>query len=237
EDEAATYLMDWVRRGFRSASVGLAAGGPEGRAAVARIRGLLPVLSHLIVRADDDLRDEAIDLVLALARRHEIQGVWDAYKELGTLLDRATTGLSDGRLRARVSDLFALPLAGRDLPTGGTIGRWFEPAEAVSPVDLSPNDVRDDVVTALVAAVAGEAPLPNAASKPDDERWVARVFATLRLRFLYAHGGLTPEQQDAFARALWGELEEQELPNLGLVSPDALLDVPPPPTGASRVER
>lgn len=235
--EAAAYLMDWVRRGFRSASVGLAVGGPEGRAAVARIRGLVPVLSRLIIRADDDLRDEAIDLVLALARRHEVQGVWDAYKELGTLLDRATTGLSENRLRGRISDLFALPLAGRDLPTGGSIGRWFEPAENVPPVDLAPEDVRDDVVTALVAAVSGEAPLPGGTSKPDGERWVARTFATLRLRFLYAHGGLTPAQQGAFAHALWGGLGKEDLPDLGPVTPDALLDVPPPPDGASRADR
>ncbi|MEL6611081.1 MAG: SIR2 family protein, partial [Bacteroidota bacterium] len=236
-DDAAIYLMDWVLRGLRSAAMNIGASGLDSRSSVLQIQGLLPVLARLIVRADGDTREEAIGLVLALAHRREVQDISEAYRQLGTLLDRATTGLSEDRLRARISDLFALPLAGRELPTNGTIGQWFDPSERISPVELSPDDIRDDVVTALIVAVAGKAPLPNSVGKPAHERLVAKVFATLRLRFLYAHGALTPEQQNSFAHAFWGGLEDLEIPNLGPVSPDAILDVPPPPTGAPRLER
>ena len=231
------WLTDWVYRGIRSAASALGRGEHLTQAALPKLIGLLPVLSRLLVREDSDRRDEAVDLVIRLASRPEVQGDWQLYKSLGTVLSRATTDMAEDRLRARLSGLMALPLVGRDLLSQGTLGQWFDPVESLPSIAITPDDVGDDVVPALLVAVAGDSALPSSQADSDEERPVAQTFAILRLRYLYASGGLTDEQAEAFGRRLWQGTDDMDLPDNGWLSSTDFLDVPPPPSGQSRADR
>lgn len=237
DPEHALAIYDWVLRGVNGAAVALAGGPHLRQAASARLVGLVPVLSRLVVRMDDGVRGEALDLAIRLARSPVVHEDWSLYKAVGTLIERAARYASPAVVRSRMADLMALPLDGRDLPSHGTTGRWFEPAELLPSLSLDPADVRADTVAGLLLALRQQAPLPLHGGRPESERRIARTFAAARLRYLYARGALTDEQARAFAEAYWEGTGDEGVPESGWHSPAFALDVPPPPSGLGRADR
>lgn len=236
--EHARELFERAYRGVKTSAEDLGSGGDETDVARGRLKGLIDFLSRLSVRRDLD-GERALVLAVRLSKNPELQsaGSSDTYGKVGDLLERSALSMPDGLVRKHIDDLFSLPLVGRDLPSSGTIGRWFEPTDRLPQIDLQPGDVRSERISRLVAVLENRSSTPPD-TDPEEERPVARLFASTRLRYLYRCGALSEEQIDAFASAYWQQSDNTNgLPDLFGVTVDFSLGVPSPPSGASRSER
>lgn len=236
-DTEVEALFNWLLQGVRAEATELAQGGSRRGAAASKLQGLTGLLSRLVVRMGDSARSDVLDVALRLAPMPGVQDRRTLYRAIGTLVERAAEGAGRAVLRDRIDALVSLPLPGRDLASHGAMGQWFDPTEVLPMVELEPEDVRPDTVATLLTAVREQAALPPNGGTPEQERHVAQALAAARLRYLYAYGGLTAYQTQAFAEALWSGVEDDTLPDVWWPSPTYFLDAPPPPHGASRAER
>jgi len=229
-------LFEKAYRGVKTSAEDLGGNGDEAEVARDRLKGLIDFLSRLSVRRDMN-SEKALELAVRLSKNADLQSDASIYGKLGDLLERSTLALPDELVRDHIDDIFSIPLVGRDLTSAGTIGRWFDPADKLPQIDLAPGDIRAERVSRLIAVLEDRSPVPPN-TDPKEERSVARLFASARLRYLYRCGGLSDEHIEAFASAYWEQSDNPDgLPDLFGVTANFSLDVPPPPRGPSRSER
>ena len=229
-------LYDTVRRGVFSAFDALPTTRRQWKiGSYTRFQKLLEVLSRLAVRLRGDRAAQALDDGVRLATSPRVQLDPATYKRVGALIQRAAEAADDQALVERFPALMTLPLEGRDLPTGGVVERYFEPAQIIRSLDVETRAVPASVIDGLIETLGGGGPL---AGDESDERGIAQAYAAMRLVALYQTGTLTDSQADRFGAAFWTLADESDaVPAPFPLGAEFALRVPPPPDGPDAAHR
>ena len=167
-----------------------------GISSIERMRVALEVLSRLVQRLDPEIVDAALDKALECYRTPRIMQHHWLTEPVGNLLDRSWKALPGEYRSKRVFELLAAPIVGMDSSEAGS--RFQDPIFSIVKEDLPPrvtSDSEDQYREVIDLLLRG---LRSSSGQ-------ARGLATFRLLQLAESELLTDDDNQEFAKILWGD--------------------------------